>query len=259
MEHRRRRGPGHRPRHRIGPQQTCPVHRLDHRAHRRGRSCDDLDVHAGFPVLLSVVRLVLGDASMGRSVPSTMTKSPSPRPTRASWRPGVQEAGTSRPSSTYRRRLRWRSRSRLCCELGQRLVLAQVHQREQSLVETAQLALAARRAGAERERCVPVGAFAVRVLAVDDPGLGRVQPQPDCLRPVVDRPPSILAWRSLTQCTTASSTYRPNRTPGNSRAISIERVVEEQVRQDGRGRRRPLPRGRPVDPPTRPRRRIDEV
>ncbi len=44
---------------------------------------------------------------MGIRVPSTMTWSPSPRPVRASWRPGAQPARTSSVSSTYRQAVAW--------------------------------------------------------------------------------------------------------------------------------------------------------
>ena len=71
----------------------------------------------------------------------------------------------------------------------------------------------------ERERRDLMIAAPINVLAVDDPGLARMQFQADFGQAGCDRGPLWRACFSLAQCTTASSQYRSNRMPGCSRAI----------------------------------------
>lgn len=76
--------------------------------------------------------------SVGINVPSTMTKSPSPRPTSASCRPGAQAARTPTPLVHVPPRRRF-AHSEPSTHLGERLVLPQVGEDQQSLLEAAQL------------------------------------------------------------------------------------------------------------------------
>src|ERR1044071_6834349 len=73
---------------------------------------------------------------MGIRVPSTMTWSPSPRPVRASWRPGAQEAVQGLVDVPPGRGLGYPESGP---ELRERLVLAQMDKGEQRLLEATEL------------------------------------------------------------------------------------------------------------------------
>jgi hypothetical protein len=104
-------------------------------------------------------------------------------------------------------------------------------------------AFVAGRAGAEgepqeRERGVRMPTSPVGVLAVHDPGLGRVQPQPDLGHPVCDRldqhPGLTLACAVHHRVVGVALELDGWEPPGHP---GVKRVVHEQVRQHGRDRR----------------------
>jgi hypothetical protein len=90
----------------------------------------------------------------------------------------------------------------------------------------------------EREGRVLPGATPAAVLAVHDPGLVGMQPQPDLGHPVPDRPAGVLRLASADAVHhavvgVAFERYR-REDPAHPR---VERVMQKQVRQHGRDRR----------------------
>jgi hypothetical protein len=90
----------------------------------------------------------------------------------------------------------------------------------------------------EREGRVLPGATPAAVLAVHDPGLVGMQPQPDLGHPVPDRPAHILRLASADAVHHAvvgvALELDGGEPPGHP---GVERVMQKQVRQHGRDRR----------------------
>ncbi|WP_188197334.1 hypothetical protein [Nonomuraea sp. SYSU D8015] len=82
----------------------------------------------------------------------------------------------------------------------------------------------ARRLPHAQEAAFLVAGEEVRPLAVDDPGLVRVQPQPDLLHPLADRHGQHAGLAFAAAMTTTSSTWRSNGTNGNLRAIQMSKA-----------------------------------